>query len=208
MKRTGTTKLKQVAKSALAGPVPQGGGPLHHPQEVLPESTKRKPGRPRKVVQHLTDPIARELEVQKGTFDPKALVTFRRAIADAEKLLMNPAEADGGGTPDELPIVAKESLQRRVTRRLNVIDRYMTDDKLIELLSFCSLKDIGIYEGILLDKSQVLSGNPNVIIGSDERARINEVMPRLMTELKRRGLITTMTERKVEFASMPDVHES
>ena len=47
----------------------------------------------------------------------------------------------------------------------------------------------------------MLTGQPNVIIGSEDRARIDTVMPKLLTELKRRGLITTVSERKIEFAT-------
>ena len=93
--------------------------------------------------------------------------------------------------------MSKESLQRRVTRRVNVLDRFLTDDKLIELLSFSSLKEIGIYEGIMLDKSLVLQGQPNVIIGSDDRSAMASVLPRLLQELKKRNLVAS-TSHTVE----------
>jgi hypothetical protein len=184
------TKIKKVAKVIELTPVSQMGCVPSTQPAVLP---KRGRGRPRKL-----NPFAKNEPLPD---DPKALTVFRRAMADAEKLLMNPAEFDGGGTSEVAPIVTKESLQRRVARRLNVLDRFLTDDKLIELLSFSSLKEVGIYEGIMLDKSQVLSGQPNVIIGSEDRARMDEVMPRLLTELKRRGLITAVSERKIEFTN-------
>jgi hypothetical protein len=119
----------------------------------------------------------------------KALVVFRKAMADAEKALMPPEDYDGGGTSEAAHSVTKESLQRRVTRRLNVLDRFLTEDKLIELLAFSSLKEIGIYEGIMLDKSLVLQGQPTVIIANDDRNAMASVLPRLMDELKRRKLI-------------------
>jgi hypothetical protein len=122
----------------------------------------------------------------------KALVVFRRAMADAEKALMTPEAFDGGGTAEGAHSVTKESLQRRVTRRLNVLDRFLTDDKLIELLAFSSLKEIGVYEGIMLDKSLVLQGQPNVIIGNDDRNAMSSALPRLMEELKRRNLIAAV----------------
>jgi hypothetical protein len=122
----------------------------------------------------------------------KALAVFRRAMADAEKASMTPESFDGGGTAENAFSVTKESLQRRVTRRLNVLDRFLTDDKLIELLAFSSLKEIGVYEGIMLDKSLVLQGQPNVIIGNDDRSAMSSVLPRLMEELKRRNLIAAV----------------
>lgn len=154
---------------------------------------KRGPGRPRK-----ENPFEKKIPANVAD-DPKLLTTFRRALADAEKVFMTPASFDGGGTAEDAPIVTKDALQKRVARRLNVVDRFLTDEKLIELLAFSNLKEVGIYEGILLDKSLVLTGQPNVIIGSEDRARMDTVMPKLLTELKRRGLITTVSERKVEF---------
>ena len=114
-----------------------------------------------------------------------------------------PHKTEGNGprcqSVENAPILSKESLQRRVARRLNVLDRYLTDDKLIELLAMSSLKEVGVYEAIMLDKSQVLSGQPNVIIGNDDRQRISDILPRILNECKRRGLIATASERKIEF---------
>lgn len=184
-----STKLKQVAKATLVAPVMQEG----ETPPLAPLVLKRGRGRPRK------HPLLDKTVPFDMAQDPKSLTTFRRALADAEKLLMTPADFDGGGTGADAPIVTKESLQRRVARRLNVLDRYLTDDKLIELLAASSLKEVGIYEGIMLDKSLVLQGQPTVIIGSDDRKRLDEAMPRLLTELRRRNLITSMSERTVEF---------
>lgn len=136
-------------------------------------------------------------EVPKKEKDGRELVVFRKMIADAEKAHLTPAEYDGGGTPDTAPSVTKDSLLKRVTRRLNVLDRYLTDDKLVELLAFSSLKEIGVYEGIMLDKSMVLQGQPTVIIGNDDRKELRDTLPRLMEELKRRGLIHQSAQPKV-----------
>lgn len=188
---------KKIAKSAHAEPV---GAEVSLPSLPL----KRKRGRPRK--NQLTTLDMAEVgsaSVNKEDANPKravkdmdakALVVFRKAIGDAEKLLMTPADFDGGGTAQDAHSVSKESLQRRVSRRLNVLDRYLTDDKLVELLAFSSLKEIGIYEGILLDKSLVLSGQPNVIIGNDDRAAMASVLPRLMQELNKRRLIASTSQ--------------
>ena len=129
---------------------------------------------------------------------PKVKRTFSRMVADALPL-MAPVSEDGGGTLETAPSVTRESLERRVSRRLNVLDRYLTDTRLHELLTASGLKEIGIYEGIMMDKALVLKGQPTVIIGSEERLKLNEVLPALLTELRRRKLITTVSERKIEF---------
>ncbi len=108
---------------------------------------------------------------------------------------------DGGGTNEDAPIITKESLERRVARRLNVLDRYLTDERLLSLMAMSNLKEIGIYEGIMLDKSLVLKGQPTVIIGSSDRAEMDNVLPRLLAEVRRRKLITSVSERKIEFTN-------
>lgn len=181
-------RITKVAKSAKALPVEDA--------EVIPPNLRTLPkrgrGRPRK--NPLDQAKPKQPEFDPATSDEKsakALVIFRKAIAEAEKLEMTPEGFDGGGTASDAHSVTKESLQRRVTRRLNVLDRYLTDDKLIELLAMSSLKEIGIYEGIMLDKSLVLQGQPTVIIGNDDRTAMASVLPRLMDELKRRGMINS-----------------
>lgn len=185
--------MKKVAKSAKAEPVESGPDPSTGP------TLKRGRGRPRK---NPLDAAKIQLPVDTKSLanqpdDAKALTVFRRALADAEKLQMSAPDFDGGGTPVNTPTVTKESLQRRVSRRLAVLDRFLTDDKLIELLALSSLKEVGIYEGILLDKSLVLQGQPNVIIGDADRSKIDVLLPKLVQELKRRNIIAT--ERSIEF---------
>lgn len=162
-------------------------------QETPLPVPQRKPGRPRKS-EHPSVPALvthdEEGEQAHGTKVAKARHTFSKAMVDAEKLLMTRDQFDGGGTPSDAFTVTKESLQRRVTRRLNVLDRYLTDDKLLELMMMSGLKEIGIYEGIMMDKSLVLQGQPTVIIGNDDRQAINTLLPRILGELRRRGMVS------------------
>ena len=136
----------------------------------------------------------------KDTKLNKLAKVFQRAIADKELAMAEP-EFDGGGTSESYAPVSKESLERRVARRLNVLDRYLTDEKLQALLQLSSLKEIGIYEGIMMDKTLVLKGQPNVIIGNSDRQAMSDAMPKFLNELRRRGLITAVSERKVEFTN-------
>ena len=191
-----SAKSKVAAKSVTVRSEPVG-------VEAPPlDPLKRKRGRPKGSL-NKTQPDAQEVQVQpesKPDSWPASKVTkiFQRAIADQEIANALP-EFDGGGTPSNAVTITKESLERRVARRLNVLDRYLTDDKLFALLQLSSLKEIGIYEGIMMDKSLVLKGQPTVIIGNEDRKAMDEVMPRLLVEMKKRGLITSVSERKIEF---------
>lgn len=161
----------------------------------LPPPKKR--GRPRLNPLSTLD-MSESVDLKKPSKkDGRELVVFRKMVADAEKANLAPAAYDGGGTIEDAPSVTKDSLLKRVTRRLNVLDRFLTDDKLVELLAFSSLKEIGVYEGIMLDKSMVLQGQPTVIIGNDERKELRDTLPRLMDELKRRGLINQSAQPRI-----------
>lgn len=160
---------------------------------------KKKVGRPAK------EPLKRSVMVKPAAGDapphspPKDIMVnklakvFQRALADKELAMAEP-EFDGGGTSESYAPVSKESLERRVARRLNVLDRYLTDKKLHALLQLSSLKEIAVYEGIMLDKSLILKGQPNVIIANSERTAMSEVLPRLMQELAKRNLIARPTK--------------
>jgi len=213
MKKTGQPKQKKkVAKSPSGEPVGEASVPLQHEPPLNLSSVdkpKRGRGRPRKnpiqeAAKNSLVPLSKIDAKNNDQVKLKAHKTFVRALVDAEKLQMSSPDFDGGGTAENSQIISKESLQRRVARRLNVLDRFLTDDKLVELLAMSNLKEVGVYEAIMLDKSQVLSGQPNVIIGDTDRARMDSVLPRLLSELKRRGLIATATERKIEFTSVPE----
>ena len=155
-----------------------------------PALMKRGRGRPRKTPE---DRPARKPE-------EKALKTLTHVAND----VLAAATFDGGGTPDDSPVVTKESLERRIARRLNVVDRYLSDERLAELLSISGLKEIGVYEGIMMDKALVIRGQPTVIVGSEDRTAMDTVLPKLINEMRRRKLITTVSERKMEFVSTED----
>ncbi len=140
----------------------------------------------------------------------KVKKTFDKAMADAAlaQFDVSAPDFDGGGTKETSQIVSKESLERRVARRLNVLDRYLTDERLLSLLALSGLKEVGIYEGIMMDKALVLKGQPTVIIGNEDRSQIDAVLPRLLAELKRRKMITSVSERKIEFTSPGGERES
>ncbi len=206
-RKTGQANIHGTAKSVHSEPVPaeKSTPSAQHMSAVvgvLPVPTPKKRGRPFGIHTKISrgrgkDVVSVTPEVAKRDLAKKIRKTFQAAIADGAALAE--PEFDGGGTSEKSPTITKESLERRVARRLNVLDRYLTDDKLLTLLGGSTLKEIGIYEGIMLDKSLVLKGQPTVIIGNNERSQIDEALPKLLAELRRRNLITTVSERKIEF---------
>ena len=99
--------------------------------------------------------------------------------------------------------VTKDTLERRVSERLAIIDAFLTTDKIIEKLEKANLKDIGIYEGILMDKLAAIRGAPAANMSPTDHAKVDQLLPALMEVMKQRGITATATERKVEFTSGP-----
>lgn len=106
-----------------------------------------------------------------------------------------------------LPLAASEALLRRIrqkyfgvveaTRSLksgeivdalnNKIDlalRYM-DDKTMADASF---RDLALGTAAMIEKRQLLRGEPTQIISDAERAKLHELLPRVIAEAQRRGL--------------------
>lgn len=52
-----------------------------------------------------------------------------------------------------------------------------------------SLRDRATVIGILVDKRQILKGEPNSIVSFQQREKLNELMPALLEEAARRGMI-------------------
>ena len=93
--------------------------------------------------------------------------------------------------------ITREALEKRISRRLEIIDTFFTEEKLIQKLEKANLRDITIMEGTMMDKLLILRGQPSMIIGHLERGKLNELVPALLEEIKRRGL-KQITETKAE----------
>ena len=50
--------------------------------------------------------------------------------------------------------------------------------------------------GITTEKLLLLEGQPTQIISQQQHQKIDELLPALLTEIKRRGVIVDLTERK------------
>ncbi|MCI0556754.1 MAG: hypothetical protein L0287_37925 [Anaerolineae bacterium] len=151
-------------------------------------AVKRKRGRPRK-------------ECKPGASTP-AIVT----AAAPESLLpfqVAPIPLSAPLCGSDQPPLSKDILIQRVSRRLDIIDKFLSDDKnLMTLLSVAASKgklhDIGTYESNLITSFLDLTGDPSVLVGHAERGQLQSVLPKILALLEKRGLIATATERKLE----------
>lgn len=84
--------------------------------------------------------------------------------------------------------LSQEELEKRLSWRLEWIDRYLTPEVLLKKMERTSLKDLGIYMGITMEKLLLMRGQPTAILGTDERKQLDELAPALLREIQRRGL--------------------
>lgn len=71
------------------------------------------------------------------------------------------------------------------------------DDK---VFSEASARDIMLGLGVMIEKRQLLRGEPTQIISNDDRRKLHELLPALIAEGRRRGITVegTVTEKTVE----------
>lgn len=72
-------------------------------------------------------------------------------------------------------------LDDRAWRALTYLDDFT--------LAGAGAKDLAIAAGILLDKAQLLKGQPTQILTHAERAKMDELLPMVIKECQRRGII-------------------
>ena len=91
--------------------------------------------------------------------------------------------------------VPNEVLEERLTNRLDTVNRYLTEPRLLEKLSNSSLKEIGTYEGLLLTHLSHLRGKAGAPSLDGDNRKLNELVPMILNEMKQRGLTAKFTER-------------
>ena len=71
-----------------------------------------------------------------------------------------------------------------IEEKLDII-RFYLDDK---VMAEASARDLMLGAGVLIEKRNLLRGEPTQILSDKERKTIHELMPELLAEAKRRGL--------------------
>lgn len=83
-----------------------------------------------------------------------------------------------------------------IDEEIHLISSYI-DDK---VASEASLRDLGMVKAALLEKRQLLKGEPTQIISDHDRKKLHDYLPVLAAEMARRGIATvegTVTEKVI-----------
>jgi hypothetical protein len=107
-----------------------------------------------------------------------------------------------------LPMRTTEALQQRLKGRYTAVRKEIENVKTADLLALTSekakmiieavdeedimaagLRDKAVAYGILIDKRQLLSGEPTQILSFEERRHLDTIVPLLLREAQRRGLV-------------------
>lgn len=93
----------------------------------------------------------------------------------------------------------KDYLKDRWTSLSGRMMDWLNDgDRLETLMADTKLRDIGVMLGIATEKVLLLDGSPTQIIGQAEQKKLEDLLPALMMEVKRRGATVQLTERKAD----------
>ena len=96
----------------------------------------------------------------------------------------------------EVEKTTTKSLLQKIDKALPLILDRMSDK---DLLKDITLRDAAVAAGVLIEKRQLLMGEPTQIMTFEERKSINELGPALLIELEKRG----QNPIEVEFEDIP-----
>jgi hypothetical protein len=122
---------------------------------------------------------------------PREVVVSKKTLKVSEKTRAEPESSK------PVPKYSREYLKDNWNQLSGRIITWLTEgDRLEILLSESKIKDVGVFAGIALDKTLLLDGSPTQIIGHAEQKKLDELLPALLNEVKRRGTMVELTERK------------
>lgn len=90
------------------------------------------------------------------------------------------------GAIHEVKALKTNEIVQMCEEKLDMI-RFYLDDK---VMAEASARDLGLMAGVLIEKRQLVRGEPTQIISDYERKKLHELMPAMIEEAKRRGAVT------------------
>lgn len=104
---------------------------------------------------------------------------------------------------EEVGRVTSDSLVRLIEQKLPMLLSGITESKVAD----ARLNEIGVLFGILTEKRQLLNGEPTHIFTHQERQNMNALIPEMMREAKKRGMVVDATYQEIPEITVipPDV---
>lgn len=144
----------------------------------------RKPARPQVPPLALDDPALLDAASERwGRL--KAVAEEAGVGEDAARRLVQRIQAKYGKLDGELKELKTSELLLWLNDRARRALEWLDDTA----LAGASAKDLAIVVGILLEKRQLLRGEPTQILSVEERRRLDELVPVLLREAQRRGML-------------------
>ena len=97
--------------------------------------------------------------------------------------------------------LTQEDLEKRLSWKLEWLDKYLTPEVMLQKMERTSLKDLAIFMGITMEKLLLMRGQPTSIVGTDERKTLEELGPALLREIQRRERVKQITVEAVSVVS-------
>lgn len=94
---------------------------------------------------------------------------------------------------EEVKRVTSDSLVKQIEEKLPMLLDGIDQDK----VKAARLNEIGVIFGILTEKRQLLKGEPTHIFTHEERVNMNALLPELLREAKKRGMVVDTTYQEI-----------
>jgi DNA-binding CsgD family transcriptional regulator len=134
-----------------------------------------KPKETAKALDAATDPFATVREAARKCGFPQS--TLNQFMKRLESRYAPFSDAIRKVKNDEMVTL----LEDRAWRAVEYIDDYA--------MAGASVKDLAITAGVMIDKARLLKDQPTQILSMEQRKNINELMPALLAEVERRGMV-------------------
>lgn len=196
----------------------QGGSPSGVPQEgpgtpvdfgqSVPGTTPLKPVEYDKPLQHTAVEVRKPAKAAKylaarleGSDEPIQDLAKRVGIPhDTARCLEKRLNTKYAELKEAVEPVSNDEIESIITRRMRLLDKWLTDERLEAVFAQTKGKDMAVMEAIWIDKLLALRGTPVATISVQQQHKMDELMPALLEEMKRRGLAAKVINVEPEHA--------
>ena len=148
-------------------------------------------------VKKYQDPTQTKLVKRKELKTPNSELATKEPASSLSPLL---TKSNEGSKPFDKKYTNDYLKSRWTNLSGRIMDWLLEGERLEQMMAESRLKDVGVFAGIAMDKVLLLSGQPTQIVGQMEQKKMEELLPVLLSEVKRRGSLVELTERKASIA--------